>query len=136
MRWFFGVALILLIALVLQSGLLAFAMYVLLIMMVTSRLLARAWIGNLTATRKCPRLIAEIGDKVKVRVTVRNNGRIPVPWVLLEDIRTDRREELRFRNTHRLVWEHIVREFEVVPVDGLPANVQLLRRRAGSTALP
>jgi uncharacterized protein (DUF58 family) len=86
MRWFLGIALILLVALILQSGLLAFAMYVLLIMMITSRLLARAWIGNLSAARKCPRLIAEIGDKVKVHVTIRNNGRIPVPWVLLEDM--------------------------------------------------
>src|SRR5262249_26709762 len=86
MRWFLGIALILLVALILQSGLLAFAMYVLLIMMITSRLLARAWIGNLTATRRCPRLIAEIGHKVKVHVTIRNNGHIPVPWVLLEDM--------------------------------------------------
>src|SRR5262249_21484908 len=67
-------------------GLLAFAMYVLLIMMVTSRLLARAWIGNLTATRKSTRLIAEIGQKVRVEVTIRNTGRLPVPWVLLEDM--------------------------------------------------
>ena len=86
MKWFLGVALILLVALIVQSGLLAFAMYVLLIMMVTSRLLARAWIGGLSATRKCPRLAAEIGEKVKVEVTVRNSGHLPVPWVLLEDM--------------------------------------------------
>jgi uncharacterized protein (DUF58 family) len=86
MRWFLSVTLILLAALVLQSGLLAFAMYVLLIMMAVSRLLARSWIRNLTATRKCGRLIAEIGDKVKIEVTVRNSGRMPVPWVLLEDM--------------------------------------------------
>ena len=31
-------------------------------------------------------LTAEIGDRVKVRVTVTNAGRLPVPWVLLEDV--------------------------------------------------
>ena len=31
-------------------------------------------------------MTAEIGDRVKVRVTVTNAGRLPVPWVLLEDL--------------------------------------------------
>ncbi len=31
-------------------------------------------------------LTAEIGDRVAVRLIVRNNGSIPVPWVLLEDM--------------------------------------------------
>ena len=31
-------------------------------------------------------MTAEIGDRVKVRVTVTNSGRLPVPWVLLEDV--------------------------------------------------
>jgi uncharacterized protein (DUF58 family) len=86
MRWLLSVTLILLVALVFESGLLAYAMYVLLIMMITSRLLARAWTGNLSATRKSSRLIAEVGQKIKVEVTIRNSGRLPVPWVLLEDM--------------------------------------------------
>ena len=52
-----------------------------------------------------------------------------VNWVLLEDIRTDAHEELRFRHTHPLMWEYIEREFEVFPVDGLPADLSLFRRR-------
>src|SRR5262249_51453737 len=86
MRWFLGIGLVLLVALILQSGLLAYAMYVLLIMTVTSRLVARSWITKLTATRKCGKLIRQIGEKVKVEVTIRNAGRLPVPWALLEDM--------------------------------------------------
>src|SRR5262249_10579695 len=86
MKWFLGAILFLLIALILESGLLAYAMYVLLAVMVLSRVLARSWIGNLSATRRCEQTTAEIGDEVEVELTVRNAGRLPVPWVLLEDL--------------------------------------------------
>jgi uncharacterized protein (DUF58 family) len=106
MKWFLGVALMLLAALLLESGLLAYAMYVLLGLLVVSRWLARKWIDGLSATRTC-RMVnadplkmldapggegrpigftADIGDRVAVRLTVRNAGRLPVPWVLLEDL--------------------------------------------------
>jgi uncharacterized repeat protein (TIGR01451 family) len=86
MKWFLGAALLFLAALILDSGLLAYAMYVLLILLVVSRLLARAWIANLSATRECNRFTAEVGDTVAVNVTVKNAGVLPVPWVLLEDM--------------------------------------------------
>jgi uncharacterized repeat protein (TIGR01451 family) len=86
MRWFLGAGLILLAALVFQTGLLAYAMYVLLGLLLISRLLARSWIENLSASRQCDRAEAEVGDTVAVAVTVRNGGVLPVPWVLLEDM--------------------------------------------------
>jgi uncharacterized protein (DUF58 family) len=86
MKWFLGAILFLLVALILESGLLAYAMYVLLAVMILSRWLARIWIGNLTATRQCDQLTAEIGDEVSVELLIRNAGTIPVPWVLLEDL--------------------------------------------------
>jgi uncharacterized repeat protein (TIGR01451 family) len=86
MKWFLGALLLLLAALVLESGLLAYAMYVLLGLLVISRLLARSWIGGLVATRTCDRDTAEIGESVAVTVTVENRGLMPVPWVLLEDM--------------------------------------------------
>jgi uncharacterized protein (DUF58 family) len=86
MRWYLGVAFLLLVALAFQLGLLAYAMYVLLGLLLVSRWLARAWTEHLTATRKCTRRTAEVGDTADVIVTIRNRGRLPVPWVLLEDI--------------------------------------------------
>ena len=86
MKWFIGVILFLLAALILQSGLLAYAMYVLLAVMVLSRVLARSWIGKVTAKRFRHPSTAEIGDKLQVTVKVHNSGALPVPWILLEDL--------------------------------------------------
>jgi uncharacterized repeat protein (TIGR01451 family) len=86
MRWFLAVLVILLIALILDSGLLAYSMYVLLALLLFTRFLSRSWIGHLSATRTCNKSTAEIGDKVSVTVTVHNSSSLPVPWVLLEDL--------------------------------------------------
>ena len=51
MKWFLGLLLLLFAALVLESGLLAFATYTLLGLMLISRVLARNWIENLRARR-------------------------------------------------------------------------------------
>ena len=53
-------------ALRLGLGLLAYAMYVLLGIMLVSRWLARHWVENLTAVRECNRYSADIGDTVAV----------------------------------------------------------------------
>jgi uncharacterized protein (DUF58 family) len=86
MKWFLGVILMLLAALVLQSSLLAYAMYVMLAVMVISRFLARNWIQHLSASRECGQLTAEAGDTVAVNVAVQNRGWLRVAWVLLEDM--------------------------------------------------
>jgi uncharacterized protein (DUF58 family) len=86
MNWFVGVILLLLAALLLESSLLAYAMYVLLGLLLLSRWLARSWIGHLSATRTCKRVTADIGDRVEVEITITNHGGLPVPWVLAEDL--------------------------------------------------
>lgn len=86
MKWYIGAGLLLLAALVLESGLLAYAMYALLGLLLVSRLMARNWIDNLRATRRCQQTTAEIGAEIAVTVTVANSGALPVPWVLLEDL--------------------------------------------------
>ena len=75
MKWYLGAILILLLGMLLELGLLVYAMYVLLGVMLISRYLAREWIANVSAVRTCSRLTAQIGDKVAVIVTVRNEGR-------------------------------------------------------------
>ncbi len=86
MNWIVAAILILLLALIFDFGLLAYAMYALLGVLVASRWLTRHWAENLSAMRECNRLTAEIGDTVAVVVRVENRSRVPVPWLLLEDL--------------------------------------------------
>src|SRR5437870_5956401 len=85
-KWLIATLVILAAALVIGSGLLAYAMYVLLGVMLLSRLLAKDWLGRITATRAVDVREAEVGDVVNVRLTIKNNGAVPVPWMLLEDL--------------------------------------------------
>jgi uncharacterized protein (DUF58 family) len=86
MRWFVGATLLLAIALTFGLGLLAYAMYALLAVMIVSRWLSRTWIENIAAERECNRLSANVGDKVAVVVHLRNRGVLPIVWLLLEDL--------------------------------------------------
>ena len=86
MKWLAGAILLLVIAILFGLDLLAYAMYVLLAVMLVSRFLTRNWAESLVASRECNRLAAEIGDNVAVVVTLKNTGRWPVAWVLLEDL--------------------------------------------------
>jgi uncharacterized protein (DUF58 family) len=85
MRWFAGAVALLLIGLAFQMGLLVYAMYVLLGVMLVSRYLAREWVEKITAERECSRPTAQIGDKAAVIVNIRNTGKLPVPWLIAED---------------------------------------------------
>lgn len=86
MKWFFGALGLLLIALVFRVGLLAYAMYALLGVMLVSRFLARTWSDHLTARRECNRLAAQIGETVAVVITIENTGNLPIAWLLVEDL--------------------------------------------------
>lgn len=86
MNWIVGAVLVLLVALVLDLGLLAYAMYALLGVLLVSRYLTRAWAEGLNATRECNRLTADVGDSVAVVVDIENRGNWPIPWCLVEDL--------------------------------------------------
>src|SRR5436305_849436 len=81
-----GTAAGLAVALVLQSGLLAYAMYVLLGVLIVTRVITRNGINNVTAERSCEPTEVDVGAQVHVSLTVRNEGSLPVPWVLFEDV--------------------------------------------------
>lgn len=84
-RWLAGALLLLAIGVVLQLGLLVYAMYALVGMLVLSRFLAREWIERLNARRRCSQPSVEVGQFVTVSVNVKNSGWMPVPWILMED---------------------------------------------------
>ena len=69
-------------------------------------------------------LFEEIRDKQEdMIVRLKKNN---VKWVILGDVALDGREDLRFKNTHRLLWRYINEAFEAVDVDGLPGNYRLM----------
>jgi len=86
MNWLVAAVLILLLALIFDLGLLAYAMYALLGVLLVSRWLTRVWADNLSATRECNRLTADVGDTVAVVVDIANRGPLPIAWCLVEDL--------------------------------------------------
>jgi uncharacterized protein (DUF58 family) len=120
MNWIFGVVLLLVVALVFNLGLLAYAMYALLGALLVSRWLTRVWANNLSATRECNRLSARVGDVVAVVVTVENQGRLPIPWVLLEDL---------------LPRDALIHEPPKLRVQGRRIQLAMLNSRGRSTLL-
>jgi len=89
MIWFVAIVLLLGLALALQAGLVAFAGYVLLGVFLVSRFLARRWVHDLHADRKCDSTPREVGESTEVVVTLTNTGGLPILWVLVEDLIPD-----------------------------------------------
>jgi len=86
MNWLVGAVLILVLSLIFDLGLLAYAMYALLGILFVSRYLTSQWAESLTADRECNRLTADVGDSVAVVVNIQNTGKLPIPWCLVEDL--------------------------------------------------
>jgi uncharacterized protein (DUF58 family) len=85
-HWFVAAALLLLLSILFDWALLAYAMYALLTVLLASRYLTRVWVEGLHASRECNRLTAEVGDTVAVVVNIENRGSLPIPWCLVEDL--------------------------------------------------
>jgi uncharacterized protein (DUF58 family) len=86
MNWLVGAVLILILSLIFDLGLLSYAMYALLGLLLVSRYLTHTWADSLTAHRECNRLTADVGDTVAVVVNIENQGSLPIPWCLVEDL--------------------------------------------------
>ncbi|NOT29101.1 MAG: hypothetical protein HOP15_01495 [Planctomycetes bacterium] len=52
-----------------------------------------------------------------------------VDFVLVHLGQADGSEARGFRNTHPLVWQHLLQEFRLLHLPGLPSNLQLFRKR-------
>ena len=85
MKWFFGIIILLAGALVLESGLLAYAMYVLLGVLLLSRYLSTSWVNKVTAVRQGHSQAVEVGAVLAVSIKIHNFG-WPIPWLLMEDL--------------------------------------------------
>ncbi len=86
MKWIVGALLLFVLAVVFNLGLLAFAMYALLGVMFVNRYLAKSWVENVSAERECHRLAVNVGEKVAIHIELKNEGRLPIAWLLVEDM--------------------------------------------------
>jgi uncharacterized protein (DUF58 family) len=85
MKWIAGAMLLLLAGLLLKLSLLVFAMYVLLGALMFSRFFTRAWTDHVSAERFCAQEALEIGQAADMTVRITNQGRLAIPWLLVED---------------------------------------------------
>lgn len=97
MFWIIGTMVLLVAALVFQLGLLAYAMYALLGIILLSRVMVRIWNENLSAKRvtKGVREL-NIGDTTEIQISLMNKGPLPIPWILLDDHMPKDYTSLRF----------------------------------------
>ncbi len=86
LRWLWIILALTGLALVLQAGLVAFAGYVLLGVYLLSRYLAKSWIGQLEAIRTVDQTPREVGETIEVVVKLKNTGKLPIGWLLVEDM--------------------------------------------------
>ena len=86
MKWYAALGIVLLIALTFRIPLLAYAIYTMIGIAIVSRAMTRYSTEHLVARRIVSDTEAHIGDQVTVAVTYRNTGRLPLIWLLLEDV--------------------------------------------------
>ena len=85
-RWLIVILALIGLALALRAGLVAFAGYVILGVLLLSRFLAKSWITHLEGEREVPEGQRQIGDTVPVEVRLTNTGKVPIGWLLFEDM--------------------------------------------------
>jgi uncharacterized protein (DUF58 family) len=85
-RWLVVLVALIGLALALKAGLVAFAGYVMLGVLLLSRYLAKSWITHIEATREVEAGQREIGDTVECVVKITNTGKLPIGWLLFEDM--------------------------------------------------
>ena len=85
-KWILAALVVLLLAYVFDMGLLIYAMYAVIGIMVVSRFLSGNWVDHVVAVRKCDQLSLEEGEMLNVFIDVENNGSFPISWMLIEDL--------------------------------------------------
>lgn len=70
----------------LRLGFFSFALYVVLGLAVTSRIMGFRGLEGLEHRRRCDVHRAQIGQRIPVEIQVRHRGRIPLVWLLAEDL--------------------------------------------------
>jgi hypothetical protein len=57
-----------------------------------------------------------------------------VNWAVIGNDALDGRDERRFQNTHRVLWDYVQREFEPLALAPLPDNYEILHRNSAGAS--
>lgn len=85
MKWLVGALILLAAGVALGLGLLVYAMYVVVGLAILGVGLSRYWAGALEIDRNTLPSKLVCGERVQVRVVIRQRGRLPMPWAIVED---------------------------------------------------
>ncbi len=87
--------LLLAVAWLFNLSVLVYAVYALTAIFFISHLFSSGWISALKASRQVNQLVAKEGDTIPISIAVENTSRMPISWVLVEDVlsRKDRAEK-------------------------------------------
>ncbi len=86
MKWIVTSLILLAVGFIFKLGLLVYAMYVLLGVLLISRFFSKRWIESIITSRVVSEEMVEIGAVVRVEVTLANRGILKIPWLLCEDM--------------------------------------------------
>ena len=86
MIWIAAAIILLALSFALGMGVFVYAAYALLAIFFVTRWFAGQWIASVTAKRTCLMQEGSIGDLLAVEVEVKNTGRLPISWMLIEDL--------------------------------------------------
>ncbi len=86
MIWIVAAIIIWLVAFVFNLGVLVYAMYAVLGLLLITRWLTARWTESPVAKRTCSQLDAEVGSEVVVQIKIVNRGRFAIGWALIEDL--------------------------------------------------
>lgn len=86
MKWAVAAVVVLIIGFIFNLGVLVYAMWALLALLLATRWLTSRWTAAPKAIRVVSRTTAEIGNLVEVEISITNEGRFPIAWALIEEI--------------------------------------------------
>ncbi|WP_235934916.1 DUF58 domain-containing protein [Candidatus Laterigemmans baculatus] len=84
--WLAAAAALILLGMIAGASLWLYAAYAAVALFVGNRLLARAWSNQAVARRRTGPLEVEVGATVPIEIVVENRGRLPIAWLLVEDL--------------------------------------------------
>ncbi len=96
--------LILALSYVLRIGFFTYALYVVLALVVTSRLTSEFGLRGVVHRRQCDTQRARIGEVVPVAIEVKHTGKLPLVWLLAEDLNPEAMSREGSQTVVRALW--------------------------------